>query len=78
MRCASRLHRVAHDDEVCVIDDVLARRAQVNDALGRRGDFLERVHVGHHVVPQAASPIRRAVEVDVVELRLHLLEAHRC
>ena len=66
--------RVAHDDQVGVVDDVLAGRAQVDDPLGGRGGLLERVDVGHHVVPQALLPVGGPVEVDVIELRLHLPE----
>ena len=67
-------HRLAHDDQVGVVDDVLRRRAEMDDPLGRGGGLFERVDVGHHVVPQALLPVGGPIEIDVVELRLHLRE----
>ena len=69
-----QVHGVAHDHQVGVIDDFLAGGAEVNDALGRWGGFLEGVHMGHHIVAQALFPLRRRVEIDVIDFPLHLLK----
>ena len=45
--------RVAHDDQVGVVNDKCAGGAQVQNAAGARGDLSPSVHVGHHVVAQA-------------------------
>ena len=72
-RC-DQLHRLAHDDQVGIIDDILAGGPQMDDPLGGRRGFLKGVNVGHHVMPQPLLPVAGSVEVDVVELRLHLAQ----
>ena len=66
--------RLAHDDQVGVVDDELARRAQMDDSLGRGRGFFERVDVRHHVMAQAFFPTAGRLEVYVIERGLHLFQ----
>ena len=69
-RSRDQLQRLAHQDQVGVVGDVAARRAQVDDRPGRRGTGRRR---------RGRGPSRRAaasrsysvgrVEVDVVDVR---------
>ena len=58
-----------HLDQVGVVGDVRARRAEVDHAARRRRRLAERVHVRHHVVPEAPLVLGDLREVDVVEVR---------
>ena len=68
-----QLKRFAEDDQVGVAADVLRGRPEMDDPLGGRGDLLKGMHVRHHIMAQPLLPLGRPVEVDVVELGLHLL-----
>ena len=49
----------------------------MDDALRRGGDIAEGVHVRHHVVPEALLVPGNDGEIDVVEVRAHLLNRRR-
>ena len=66
------LHAVAHLDELGIVGHEAARGAQVDDALGLRADLAERADMAHHVVPDLGLDAFGLLEVDVVEVRLHL------
>ena len=74
MRAAQQLEPAPHEDQVGVVGDVRARRAEVDERLRRRRDVAERVDVRHHVVAEAPLVRGDGVEVDVVEVRAHLRE----
>ena len=60
---------LADQDQVGVVGDVAARRAEVDDLPGRRGDVAVGVDVGHDVVAEPLLVGPGGVEVDVVDLR---------
>ena len=70
---ADQLHRVAQHQDVGVVGDVAAGRAQVDDALGIGAHVAVGVHVGHHVVAHALLVAAGRVVVDVVDVRLQLV-----
>ena len=71
---ANELEAASHLDEVAIVGDVAARRAEMDDPAGRGRHIAERVHVCHHVVPEPALVFRHRGEVDVVQMRAHLVE----
>ena len=71
---AQDLHAVAHLDQLRVVRHEAARRAEVDDAFRLRADLAERADVAHHVVPHLRLDPLRFLEVDVVEVRAHLVQ----
>ena len=68
--------RLAVDDEICVVRDVAARRAQMDDALRAGRVEAVGVDVRHHVVADFLLPLRNSVIVDGADVRgqlVHLL-----
>ncbi len=68
------LERLAVLDQLRVVRDVRAGRAEVDDAAGRGRHLAEVVDVRHHVMAQAALELGRAFEVDVIEPCTELLD----
>jgi hypothetical protein len=46
----------------------------MNERLGGRRDFAERMHVRHHVVAKASLIRSDCIEVDIVEVLAHLID----
>jgi len=71
---ADLLQARAQQDQVGVVGDVRAGRAQVDDRrrLGRR--LAEGVNMGHHVVAHPAFVVGRLGEIDVVQVAAHRLQ----
>ena len=68
------LHPLAHQDQVGVVGNVGARRAEVEEGTGRRRLLAEMVDVRHHVVTQPLLVLRRALRVGVVQVGAELCE----
>ena len=68
---ADARHCLPELDDVGVVADVAARRAEVDDRPGRRADVAVGVDVRHDVVAQTALVLRRLLVVDVVDVRAH-------
>ena len=66
---ADDLEGRADQDQVGVVGDVAARRAQVDDRPGHGRGVAQGVDVRHHVVPEPPLVPRGGVEVDRVDLR---------
>ena len=80
---ATQLQRLAHQDQVGVVGDVAARRAEVDDRPGRGADVAVGVDVGHHVVPQlplvasaAAKSMSSTCRRELVDLLRRDRQAH--
>src|SRR5213593_4133376 len=67
-----QLQPLAHQQEVGVVGDVRAGRAEVNEGTRRRRLLAKMMDVRHHVVPQALLVLGRAVEIGVVEVAAEL------
>jgi len=70
------LQGVTKDQEVCVADDVLAGRAQMDDRPGQGSHIAQRMDMGHDIVPQPRFMPFGGGKVDVVHVRpqlIHLL-----
>src|SRR5207247_2162629 len=63
-----QLQPLAHQQEVGVVGDVRAGRAEVKEGTRRRRLLAKMMDVRHHVVPQALFVLGRAVEIGVVEV----------
>ena len=64
---AEDFQSLPHQDQIGVIRDVTARRAEVDDAPRIRTTVTIRVDMGHHVVPQLPLVLGGPVEIDVVD-----------
>jgi hypothetical protein len=64
----------ANQDQISIVGDITARRAQMDDRPGRRAGVAIGMHVGHHVVPQLRFVSGGTLEVDVVHMGLQLLK----
>ena len=66
--------RVTVENEVCVVGDVAARRAKVDDASGAGRHLAEAVDVRHDVVAQLLFLCGDHVIVDRADVRRQLLD----
>ena len=64
----------AHTDDVRIVADVAARRAEVDDGLCLGAALAEGQHMRHNVVPYLVLMCGRGGIVDVVYMRAHLVE----
>ena len=69
-----QLEPFAHQDEVGVVGDVRARRAEVDEGARRRGLLAQVVDVRHHVVADPLLVLRDTLEIGVVQMRAQLRE----
>ena len=67
-RRGDHLQPFAHQDQIGVVGDVAARRAQMDDRPGRWAHVAVGMDVGHHVVPQLPFVLLGRVEIDVVDV----------
>ena len=67
-------HRLPHQEQVGVVGDERARRAQVDVGSGGRSLIAEVVDMRHDVVAQAPLVLGGLVEISVVEVRPQLRE----
>ena len=65
----------AHEHEIRVVGHEGAGRAEMDERPRRGSRRGERLHVRHHIVPEAALELRRLGKIDVVEVRTHLRDA---
>ena len=66
--------RLAHDDDVRIVADVAARRAQMNDRARAGAGVAVGVNVAHDVVAQLRFIARRAFVVDIVHMRAKFVD----
>ena len=71
---ADDLHRLGHDDDIGIIAHVAARRAEVDDASRLRALLAVGVDMAHHVVADYALARFGDLIVDVVGMRLELVD----
>ena len=64
----------AHTDDVRIVADVAARRAEVDDGLCLGAALAEGQHVRHNVVPYLVLMRGSSGIVNVVNMRAHLIE----
>src|ERR1700737_2570645 len=69
---ANQVQSTTHQDEIRIVSDVGAGGTQMDERLCLGCDISKSVHVRHHVVAKALLVLGHRVEVDVVEVRLHL------
>ena len=69
-----QLHPFAQQNEIGVVTHIATRRAEVDDGHRFGGHLSVGVHVGHYVVSQLVLVLAHDVEVDVVDVRAHLLQ----
>ena len=70
---ADELQTLTHHDDVGVVADIAAGRAQMDDALGFRALHPVSVHMRHHVVAHLLFLFARHIVVDVVHMGFQLL-----
>ncbi len=63
-----KFQRFAQQNQVGVVDHVVAGGAEVNDPLRRRADIAVGVNVGHHIVPEFLFDGVGGREVDVIHV----------
>ena len=69
-----QLQAFPHQDQVGVVGDVGARRAQMNERPRRRRLLAQMVDVRHHVVADPLLVLRRTLQVGVVQVGAQLRE----
>ena len=70
--------RLPHQNDIRVVADIAARGAEMNDSLCLRALHAVRVDMAHHVMAHFLLAGSRHIVVDVVLMRLHLLDHFVC
>ena len=63
-----------HQDQVCIIRDVAAGCAEMNNRFCGGTDVAKGVHVGHHIMPQPLLVSGRRFEIDIVNVGLQFID----
>ena len=68
------LQRFAHQNQIGIVGDIAARRSEMNNRPGLGTYVAIGVDVRHYVVSQLLLVARRDRKIDVINLRLELVE----